>query len=682
MASKKEKSLVIVESPTKARTITKMLGSGYKIMSSMGHVVDLPRTKFGIDIDNGFEPEYRIIKGKDKLSTQLKKEAQSSDIIYLATDPDREGEAISWHLMELLQGRFDKKRKTKSAKPVKTPVKKKKEKEHIFKRVEFHEITKKAIQEAFKNTTELNMHKVDSQQARRVLDRIVGYQLSPFLWKKVCRGLSAGRVQSVALKFIVDREREIQAFVPEKYYYVDVTFCKNGTDFTARLTRKDGEKIELRDSDAAQKIIEQISGKNFAVKTIKTSPVKRKPEAPFITSTLQQEAFRKLGYSTARTMTIAQRLYEGIELPGEDATGLITYMRTDSFNISPESAKSAREYIAGVFGKAYESETVYKFKSKGNVQAAHEAIRPTLTTRTPQELDQFLANDENSLYALIWKRFLASFMSEAEFERTQVVFTCEEYEFNLSGNRLVFDGFLKLYPEKIKEELLPELAQTDVFMSENILIEEKITQPPARFNDASLVKLLEEKSIGRPSTYAPTISTILRRDYVIREKKSFVPTELGFVVTDLLDKYFSTIIDENFTVHMENALDEVENNQKQWREVIREFYPAFEKDLKDAQDNAEKEYVSAGMVCEKCGREMVIRYSRKGRFISCIGYPECTHAVSITTNVPCPECGKGELIERKNKKGQRFYGCSAFPECRYTSSKLPQKQEDASEHRE
>lgn len=658
----KNKDLVIVESPTKARTITRILGSKYNVMSCMGHIVDLPRSKLGIDIENDFEPEYKIIKGKEKLANQLKKAAKAADTIFLATDPDREGEAISWHLQEMLTGKFNRSKKT-----TKNPLEGK-----TFKRVEFHEITKKAIEEAFSQTAELDTAKVNAQQARRVLDRVVGYLLSPFLWKKVCRGLSAGRVQSVALKFIVDREREIEAFVSKTFYYVDVYFEKDGIEFKTRLMRKDGKKLIIENKAEAEKIFEELKGKEFSVKSKKIAKAKRKPGPPFITSSLQQEAFRKLGYSTSRTMVVAQRLYEGIDVSSDGPTGLITYMRTDSFNISPEAKAGARECIKTIFGEEYVVEKDYVFKTKGTVQAAHEAIRPTQANYTPESIGPSLSNDEESLYTLIWKRFIASFMKEAEFERTQLVFECGGYEFNVTGSRIVFDGFLKVYPDKIKEEQIPHIDEGSVFKAADVRIEEKVTQPPARFNDASIVKLLEEKSIGRPSTYAPTMSTLIKRDYIKREKNSFAPTELGFVVTDLLAKYFITVMDENFTADMEGALDDVENTNRDWKKVIKDFYPQFKSNLDTAQESAEKELVSAGMICEKCGRDMVIRYSRKGRFISCSGYPECTHAISITTNVKCPECNEGELIERKNKKGQRFYGCSGFPKCRYTASKLPE----------
>jgi len=675
----KERSLVIVESPTKAKTITKILGSEYTVMSSMGHVVDLPRSKIGIDVEHEFEPAYIVIKGKEKLTAQLKAAAAKCQTVYLATDPDREGEAISWHLKDLIEGKFVKKTakmKRDEAAAAEKPAKKKKEAvPMVFKRIVFHEITKKAILEAFEHPGDVNMDKVDAQQARRVLDRVVGYYLSPFLWRKVCRGLSAGRVQSVALKFIVDREREILAFIPETFHYVDIMLHKDGQECPVRMNRKDGEKIELRDLAKAEEIVASLRNGTLTLDEKKVSGLKRKPLPPFTTSLLQQAAFSSLGFSTSRTMMIAQQLYEGIELP-EGPMGLITYMRTDSFNIAPEAKAAARERIAASFGKEYVTKIEYAFKKKGLSQEAHEAIRPANVALTPAQLVSLLSPDQAALYELIWCRFMASQMSEAEYERTRLTFSSGAYEFTASGNRLAFDGFLKVYPDKKNDNLLPAFAEGETFPIDDIRTETKITQPPPRFNDASLVKLMEEKAIGRPSTYAPTISTLLKRDYVTKEKNAFKPSELGCVVTDLLAKYFLSVIDENFTAQMEQALDDVEEHNRTWVSVLKDFFPAFKGQLDQAQELATKELISAGETCELCGRDMVYRYSKHGRFVSCAGYPECKNAHSVNSGHACPDCKDGMLVERKNKKGQRFYGCSKFPVCRYTSSRLPTKKAD------
>jgi DNA topoisomerase-1 len=673
----KDRSLVIVESPTKAKTITKILGSEFQVMSSMGHVIDLPRTKIGIDVEHDFEPAYIVIKGKEKLTAQLKSAASKCSTVYLATDPDREGEAISLHLKDLIEGKYAKKTaKSKKADTAEVKsTKPKKEKVISFKRVVFHEITKKAINEAFEHPGELDLAKVDAQQARRVLDRVVGYYLSPFLWRKVCRGLSAGRVQSVALKFIVDREREIQAFIPETFHYVDIPLHKDGQGCVIRLQKRADEKIELRDLAEAERIASALKGCSLTLSEKKVSGLKRKPLPPFTTSLLQQEAFRTLGFSTSRTMMVAQQLYEGIDL-ADGPMGLITYMRTDSFNIAPEAKASARERIAQQFGKDYVTKIEYAFKKKGIAQEAHEAIRPANVALTPAQVAPMLSADQAALYELIWARFMASQMSEAVYERTKLTFMCGEYEFTASGNRLVFDGFLKVYPDKQNDNLLPAFAEGETFAITDVQVETKVTQPPPRFNDASLVKLMEEKGIGRPSTYAPTISTLLKRDYVTKEKNAFKPSELGCVVTDLLAKYFQTVIDENFTAQMEQALDDVEEHNRTWVSVLKDFFPAFKGQLDNAQVTAGKELISAGETCEVCGRDMVYRYSKHGRFVSCSGYPECKNAHSVNSGHQCPECKEGMLVERKNKKGQRFYGCSRFPACRFTASRLPTKKAD------
>ncbi|RLE41360.1 type I DNA topoisomerase [Candidatus Woesearchaeota archaeon] len=648
----KDSYLVVVESPTKARTIKRILGNPYRVFSCMGHIVDLPENRLGVKIKDGFIPQYRVIKGKEKIVKDLKEESKKVKKIFLATDPDREGEAISWHIKRLLE-------------------KKKISKE--FLRVVFHEVTKEAIEKAFSSPSDLDMNKVNAQQARRILDRIVGYFLSPFLWRKVSRGLSAGRVQSVALKFIVDREQKIQEFVPEKYYHIDVYFEKEGILFKARLIKKGSQKITIKDKKEAQAIKKSLLDKDFLVKKIKVKTTLRKPYPPFITSSLQQEAFRNLRFSSAKTMLIAQRLYEGVEL-FEGPVGLITYMRTDSFYVAPQAKEEVKKFILERFSSKYLSEKEYKFKTKGIIQEAHEAIRPTSIEREPDKVSSFLRKDEAFLYELIWKRFVASFMREAEIENRHIEITCGDLEFISTGTKVLFDGFLRIYPEKIKEEALPYLEEGELLRAVKIEIEETTTKPPPRFNDASLVKLLEEKGIGRPSTYAPTISTLLARNYIRREKTGFIPTELGRLVIELLVKFFPQILDENFTAKMEEQLDYVEKGEKAWQKILEEFYPSFKEDVDRAYQLAKKNLIPAGRICDKCGREMVIRYSRKGKFISCSGYPECKNAYPLTTGIKCPQEGcSGELIERRNKKGKVFYGCSNYPYCKYTTSRLPQK---------
>ncbi len=647
----KEKSLVIVESPTKAKTIKRFLGDSFKILSSMGHLIDLPKNKLGVDIEKGFLPHYKIIKGREKIAQKIKEEAEESLKIYLATDPDREGEAIGWHIKNLIEASRKKKKD--------------------FLRVVFHEITKEAIREAFSHPAQLDLRKVEAQQARRILDRIVGYFLSPFLWRKVCRGLSAGRVQSVALKFIVTREKEIKNFIPKKYYTIEAIFEKEGLKFKARLIREEGKKITLEDRKKAEEIKNLILGKDFLVEKLEKKLSLKRPQPPFITSSLQQEAFRYFRYSSSKTMLLAQRLYEGIEVKQEGLTGLITYMRTDSFHISPQAKKEAKAFIERNFSEGYLASKEYKFKSKGIIQAAHEAIRPTRVERIPQQLEDSLSKDEFRLYELIWKRFLACFMKEAQIESTQVTLKYKNFDFLTTGTRILFDGFLKIYPERVREERLPSLSEGEVLRCVEVKVEEKETQPPSRFNDASLVRALEEKGIGRPSTYAPTISTLIQRNYVRREKGSFIPTELGVKVTEILSDFFPNILDEKFTAKMEEALDYVEKGEFPWRKVLDDFYPQFKQTIDEAETKVKKTVEFAGRICDKCGKEMIIRYSKKGKFISCSDYPRCKNAYPLTTGIKCPQCKEGELVERRNKRGQVFYGCSKFPKCRYTTSQLP-----------
>jgi len=656
MKDRKEskKNLVVVESPTKARTINKILGKGFSVISSMGHIVDLPQKKLGIDIDNGFEPEYRVMKGKVKTLREISRQAKSAGAIYLATDPDREGEAISWHIKNSLE-------------------KKKDIKDKKFLRVIFHEITKEAIREAFNNPQDINYHKVSAQQARRVLDRLVGYLLSPFLWKKVSRGLSAGRVQSVALKFIVQREEAIKAFRPQKYYYLNVVFVKDGIEFKGRIVKYKGKNVEFRDKEKAVAVKEVLEGKKFVVNSFVKKIVRRRPQPPFITSTLQQEAFSRFRLPASRTMFIAQRLYEGIDMPQGEALGLITYMRTDSFFVSESARRKVKEFIRNEWGEKFLAAGEYKFKTKGQVQAAHECIRPTHLDIYPEETRKFLDKETAGIYEIIWRRFIASFMRELEIETQQAKLHGGDYEIVARGSKAIFSGFQRVWPIEIKEVLLPSLRESETIAAKRIDIEEHTTKPPARFNDASLVKLLEEKGIGRPSTYASTIATLVKRNYIIREKGSFVPTELGKIVVKLLEKFFPDVLDENFTAHLEEELDRVEAGDVDWRKVIEEFYPGFKEEIEKAGREVKKEFISTGEKCPQCGRPLVIRWSRKGRFVSCSGYPHCKYARPLTTGVRCPQegCG-GELVERRNRRGQVFYGCSNFPKCRYTTTKLPE----------
>lgn len=643
------KYLVIVESPTKAKTIHAILGADYEITSSMGHIVDLPSSRVSIDIANNFAPRYKIIPGKEKILKQLKKSAKGKEIVYIATDPDREGEAIGWHIKESL---------AKEAKK--------------FYRITFHEITEEALKEAFANPSDLDMNKVNSQIARRVLDRVVGYNLSPLLWKKIVRGLSAGRVQSVALKFVVDREKEINEFKPKTTYGIEATFTINNEVFSAKLNKYKANKAIFETKEEAQKCVDEISKEVFNVKDIIKKQLKRNPPSPLTTSLLQQDAFNKLRFSSQRTMIVAQKLYEGIQIK-ETMVGLITYMRTDSFAISDRAKEEAKEFITKEFGQDYATKKEYKHKTKKLAQLAHEAIRPTSIYRQVKDVASYLSEEEIKLYDLIWKRFIASRMSEAISESTKVIIASDSAEFIAEGKKIVFEGYLKVFgvDDEIK---LPELNIKDNVGLEKYMVSEHTTKPPARFNDASLVKLLEEKGIGRPSTYAPTIYTLLRRNYMKREKGYFMPTDLGIRVSEMLGKYFSEIINENFTALMEEELDEVEEGKIQWQKILEEFYPPFKEKIDQANVLIKKEVEFSTKTCPKCQNPLVIKWSRKGRFLSCSKFPECRYAESITTDVTCPLCKQGKLIERRNKRGQNFYGCSKFPECRYTNRRLPDEE--------
>ena len=644
-SAKPKKNLVIVESPSKAKTIGKFLGSRYKVIASVGHVRDLPKSKLGVDIENDFEPQYISIRGKGDIIKELKKEAKHAAKVFLATDPDREGEAISWHLAYLLGIEQDK------------PC-----------RIVFNEITKKAVQAAIKKPRPIDLKLVDAQQARRVLDRLVGYQISPLLWRKVRRGLSAGRVQSAALKIICDRENEIKAFIPKEYWTITAQL-KKGKKFTAKLTEYNGKKITIENKQQADEIVNTLKSGSYIVDKVDEKERQRKPYAPFTTSSLQQEASTKLGFYTKKTMLIAQQLYEGIEIKGHGTVGLVSYIRTDSVRISDEAKAAAKDYIIENMGEAYYRNNVYSNKKK-DVQDAHEAIRPSHMEMEPDMIKDSLSKDQYNLYKLIWSRFMASQMTPARFMGVSAVIGNSGYGFKATGSKLIFDGFLKVYsPAKDEDgdKLLPHLEQGEKLELAELLSEQNFTQPPARFTEASLVKDLEEKDIGRPSTYAPIIATIIDRRYVTREKKTLTPTDLGFIVTQMMEDYFKEIVDTGFTASMEDKLDEVEVKDVDWKDIIRDYYGTLSKELEIADKEIEKvefEEELTGEVCEKCGKPMAVKHGRFGEFAACTGYPECKNTKPIvkSTNVKCPKCGK-DIVARKSKTGRVFYGCSGYPDC-------------------
>ena len=651
------KKLVIVESPTKARTIGRILGSEYAVYSSMGHVIDLPARSMGVDVDNNFNPTYVVIKGKKKMLTQLKKEAKGTDIVYLATDPDREGEAISWHLRQHLEA--------------------KKTNGQQFVRVAFHEITSVAIKEAFEHPGSIDQHKVNAQQARRVLDRVVGYLLSPFLWKKVAKGLSAGRVQSVALRLVVERDREIEAFIPQEYWKLTATLQRQKYQndiFTAELDKRDAEKIAVVNQQEAAAIVADLRQETYTVSKVNKKEKRRNPAAPFITSTLQQAAFNTLKFTARKTMMIAQQLYEGIELGAEGPSGLITYMRTDSVKIADTALAQIREFISHAYGLTYLPEKPNSYKSKKSAQEAHEAIRPTFVTHTPEQVQQFLSEDQYKLYMLIWRRSVASQMAAARFLTCAVDITAGRYGLVANGLQMLFDGFLRIYDDdgRDTDQALPELLEGELLQLKELAPSQHFTRPPARYSEASLVKVLEEKGIGRPSTYAPIIYTLVLRNYVLREKGYLASSELGMKVNDILVKYFPTIIDVTFTASMEEELDKVEEGTQNWVTILTDFYAPFKKQLDFAQTDLQKEVITTDQTCEKCGRPMVIKWSRTGKFLSCAGFPECRFARSLMTGVKCPQPGcAGELVPRRSRRGMRFYGCSKYPQCTFVSTKLP-----------
>ncbi|MBR7552877.1 type I DNA topoisomerase [Allobacillus sp. GCM10007491] len=651
--------LVIVESPAKAKTIERYLGKKYKVKASMGHVIDLPKSQIGVDVDNDFEPRYITIRGKGPILNDLKKSAKKAKKVYLAADPDREGEAIAWHLANSLGIGEDE-----------------------ACRVVFNEITKDAVKDSFKEPRSINMDLVNAQQARRVLDRLVGYNISPLLWKKIKKGLSAGRVQSVAVKLIIDRENEINNFTPEEYWSIEAEFSHSGETFKAKFYGVDGKKKELKSREDVDQILNQLSGKDFKVDQVNKRERRRNPSLPFTTSSLQQEAFRKLNFRAKKTMMIAQQLYEGIDLGGrEGTTGLITYMRTDSTRISDTAKDEAINLIQSKYGEEYLGKSRAK-KTQQKTQDAHEAIRPTVVSKEPLAIKPKLSNDQYKLYKLIWERFVASQMAPAVLDTVTAHLLNNDVEFRASGSQVKFKGFMKVYVEgtddqkKDEQKLLPELEEGSHSTASQIEPEQHFTQPPPRYTEARLVKTMEEKGIGRPSTYAPTLDTIQRRGYVKLENKRFIPTELGGIINDLLEEYFPEIVDIEFTVNMENDLDGIEDGDKKWRRVIGQFYEGFEKRLEKAEEEIEKVEIKdepAGINCEKCGHEMVYKMGRYGKFLACSNFPDCRNTKPILKEigVTCPKCEKGQVVERKSKKRRTFYGCDRFPECDFVSWDKP-----------
>lgn len=656
---KAKKNLVIVESPAKASTITKFLGKNYTVMASMGHVRDLPKSQLGIDIDNDYEPKYITIRGKGELLSSLRKEAKNADHIYLATDPDREGEAISWHLMTALN--LD---------------------EEKTDRITFNEITKDAVEKSIKSARGIDMNLVNAQQARRVLDRLVGYPVSNLLWQKVKGRLSGGRVQSAALKMICDREDEIRSFIPEEYWTVSSFVADSaGNRFEAKLYGTHEAKLELKSKEETDKVLKDVEGSDFIVKEIKKSEKTRKPYPPFTTSTLQQEASKYLNYTAQKTMMLAQQLYEGIEIKGEGTVGLVSYIRTDSVRVSDEAYGQVTEYIRENIGDKYVPAERNVYKTKKNAQDAHEAIRPTYSSRTPESLKASLTNDQFKLYKLIWERFVSSQMAPAVYESMAVSIEAGEYIFRINASAIKFKGFLEVYNRVEETENIakfPKITENCALKLESIVPEQHFTQPPARYTDASLIKTMEELGIGRPSTYAPILATIITRNYVAKEKKAIFPTELGEIVNDIMKEYFPEIVNIRFTAEMEDELDKVEDGSDEWKQAIREFYPMFKFQLENAMEKLEKIEIKdeeSDVVCEKCGRTMVIKLGRYGKFLACPGYPECNNAKPYfeSAGVDCPKCG-GKILKKKSKKGRTYYGCEHNPECDFVSWDKPAKE--------
>ncbi|MDD5693357.1 MAG: type I DNA topoisomerase [Patescibacteria group bacterium] len=661
------KKLVIVESPAKSKTIEKYLGSDYRVMATYGHVRDLPTSRLGIDIENNFAPEYIVPTKSKKTISAFKKALATTSLVILATDPDREGEAISWHVVEAL--------KLKKVK---------------LQRIEFHEITKEAISKAVNSPRDIDINLVNAQQARRVLDRLVGYSLSPLLWKKVLKGLSAGRVQSVAVRLIVDREREIDAFKPNEYWEMKAKLDKKETneEFIAKVNKYKNKPLAVSNKTESEQVIKGLPLGPYKVDKVETKEVKRSPAPPFITSTLQQEAARKLYFSAKKTMAVAQQLYEGIELEGKESVGLITYMRTDSTNLSTQALSEARDYIQQKVGREYVPVKPRVYKKAKSAQEAHEAIRPTSFSRTSDTLKAYLSKDQLKLYELIWKRALASQMSDCLYSQTGIDITIGEYNLHAGGRTIKFSGFMSVYLEseddKTEDEeksILPKLSKGDICNLKEVFGEQKFTEPPPRYSEASLIKELEANGIGRPSTYAPTISTIQERGYIQVENRRLFPNDIAYVVIDLLRDHFPFVVSVDFTAHVEKELDDVADGKEKWQEVIKEFWHPFEEDLKKASTSIEKVKLEKATdeICEKCGKPMVIKHGRFGEFLACTGFPECRNTRPLppkNLGLKCPKCHEGDIVERRTKKGKLFWGCSRYPECDYATWTKPKTEEE------
>lgn len=652
-------NLVIVESPAKAKTIEKYLGKNYVVEASMGHVRDLPKSQLGVDIENSFNPKYITIRGKGELLDKLKKLAKKSDKVYLATDPDREGEAISWHLANVLKISEDEKC-----------------------RIVFNEITKDAVKNSLKKARTINTNLVDAQQARRILDRLVGYEISPILWRNVKWGLSAGRVQSAALRIVCEREEEINKFETKEYWTVDTKLKKERKTFSVKLISKDNKKLEIDNETQAYQIISELKENSFIVKKVKKGTKVKNPLPPFTTSTLQQDAAKKLNFMTKRTMSIAQQLYEGVEVKGYGTVGLITYMRTDSVRISQEAQEKALKFVDDIYGASYVPKEPRVYKGKKNIQDAHEAIRPSFIEITPEVAKKNLTAEQYKLYTLIWQRFIASQMASCNLNTNSIDIENGSYKLRATGSTIKFDGFMKIYEYTTEDEddgvILPEIEENEELQLSSIEGKQHFTQPPARYTEASFVKLLEEKGIGRPSTYVPTISTLVDRRYVLREKRTLIPTDLGFIVNSIVSEYFKQIVDADFTADMENKLDKIEEGKESWSGIVKEFFEP----LKVAIDKAEKEISKvvieekvSDVPCDKCGKMMVIKHGKFGDFLACPGYPECQNTKAIVEEIdaPCPLCG-GNVTLKRSKKGNKFYGCSNYPECKFVSWYEPSKE--------
>ncbi|QTJ50023.1 type I DNA topoisomerase [Dolosigranulum pigrum] len=649
------KYLVIVESPAKAKTIEKYLGRNYKVVASKGHVRDLPKSRMGVDFDNEYEPDYITIRGKGPVLQDLRRYAKKAEKVYLAADPDREGEAIAWHLSHALK--LDPEAEN---------------------RVVFNEITKDAVKNAFKQPKKLNADLIDSQQARRILDRIVGYKISPLLWKKVKRGLSAGRVQSIALKMICDREDEIRKFEPEEYWSIEAKFKKSRSKFEAKFFRLNGKKKDLPNNEAVQEVIAKIDeNQPFNIDKVNRKERRRNPQPPFTTSSLQQEAANKLNFRTSKTMMVAQQLYEGIKLGGGAPVGLITYMRTDSKRISDVAKAEATNYIHDEFGASYAASKKTNVKNSSGAQDAHEAIRPTSVMREPEAIEKHLTKDQYKLYNLIWSRFVASQMKPAVYDTMRVDISQNGVTFRANGSKIKFQGYQKVYRDSsTKDNMLPEMSEGESVKLDKLEPNQHFTQPPARYSEATLIKTLEENGVGRPSTYAPTLATIQKRYYVTLTQKRFEPTELGEIVNEIIVEFFPDIVDINFTADLEVDLDSIEEGKNEWIDVIDKFYQGFKEEVDKAEEEMEEVEIQdepAGFDCERCGHEMVIKMGRYGKFYACSNFPDCRNTKPILkkVGVTCPDCGEGEVVQRKSKKGRIFFGCERYPDCEFTSWDKP-----------